>query len=240
MAGAELKLVNIITIRKKMKVLSGVRIGGSNEELGIGGIDNPIIRNPITKEPYIPGSSLKGSLRSILELVKGVKIDNGGICTCGKCHVCKIFGSVYNSRVDKSINNTQTRLIVRDAELSEKSRILLKKFNPSMVEIKKENNINRITSQATPRTFDRIPSGTEFNIELTLKIFEGDNTNQYLDYINLAFKLLQHNYIGSSGSRGYGKVEFEDIKSENDCFDIIEKLRNIEKKFSETGDGNAL
>ncbi|MBV1821310.1 type III-A CRISPR-associated RAMP protein Csm3 [Clostridium cochlearium] len=225
-----LKLINIITIRKLMILKSGVKIGGSNEELNIGGVDNPIVRNPITKEPYIPGSTLKGVLRSILEIVKGVSDEKGGICTCGKCLVCKLFGVHPNDNNENKTYREPSRLIFRDAELTDKSRVILRKLNPSMVEIKKENTINRITSEAKPRTFERIPSGVEFNIEIQLKVFEGDNKEDLQNYINIAFELLKHNYIGSSGSRGYGKVEFKDCE-EQECLDIIKELTEVENKY---------
>lgn len=226
-----LKLINIITIKKLMILKSGVKIGGSNEELNIGGVDNPIVRNPITKEPYIPGSTLKGALRSILEIVKGVSDEKGGICTCGKCLVCKLFGVHPNDHNKNEIYREPSRLIFRDAELTDKSRLILRKLNPSMVEIKKENNINRITAKATLRTFERIPAGVEFNIEIQLKIFEGDNKEDLQNYIDMGFELLKHNYIGSSGSRGYGKVEFMDCE-EQDCLDIIKEIRDLESNYS--------
>lgn len=226
-----LKLTNIITIKKIMVLKSGVKIGGSNEELNIGGVDNPIIRNPITKEPYIPGSSLKGSLRSILEIVKGVSDEKGGICTCGNCLVCKLFGVHPNNHNENKKYREPSRLIFRDAYLTDKSRLILRKLNPSMVEVKKENTINRITAEAKPRTFERIPSGVEFNIEIQLKIFEGDKEEELKNYINMAFELLRHNYIGSSGTRGYGKVEFKNCGEEN-CLNIIDELKKIENKYN--------
>ncbi|PJI06540.1 MULTISPECIES: type III-A CRISPR-associated RAMP protein Csm3 [Clostridium] len=236
----KLKLTNIITLTTTMRVLTGLRIGGSNEELNIGDIDNPILRDPLTKEPYIPGSSIKGSLRSILEIVRGVNDINNGVCNCGKCDICKLFGTAYNGRIS-SIKGTPARLIFRDAKLNNKSRVLLRKFNPSMVEIKKENTINRITGGAIPRTLDRIPAGTEFSIEMQLKIFEGDNKDKYIDYINSGFKLLEYNYIGGSGSRGYGKVKFDELKYDEDkCLDIIKRLNEIEEKSKEENSKNDL
>lgn len=224
-----LKLEKIITLKTIMTLKSGVKIGGSSEEINIGGVDNPIIRNPITKEPYIPGSSLKGSIRSLLEIVKGVKEDKG-ICTCGECMVCKLFGMHPKNRNENLEKREPTRLIIRDAELTSKSRSLLRNFNPSMVEIKKENILNRITAVATPRTMERIPAGTEFNIEIQIKIFKGDKEENIIDYIKNALDLLEYNYIGSSGSRGYGKVQFSEKKQDDNSVDIIEKLNNINEK----------
>ncbi|URZ03977.1 type III-A CRISPR-associated RAMP protein Csm3 [Clostridium felsineum] len=233
----KLRLTNIITLTTTMKLLSGIRICGSNEELNIGDIDSPVIRDPLTREPYIPGSSIKGSLRSILEIVHGVNDENRGICNCGKCYICKLFGTAYNG--NSNIQEAPTRLIFRDAKLTNKSRIILRKFNPSMVEIKKENTIDRITANPTPRTLDRIPAGTEFLIEIQLKVFTNDDKDKFIEYIKSGLKLLEYNYVGGSGSRGYGKVEFSELK-EKDSLGIIQKINEIETKYKEENVKNDL
>jgi CRISPR-associated protein Csm3 len=231
-----LKLEKILTLTTIMTLMSGVKIGGSNEEINIGGVDNPIVRNPMTKEPYIPGSSFKGSLRSLLEIVKGVSEENNGICTCGKCPVCKLFGMHPKSGNANKLYREPSRLIVRDAELTEKSRIILRNFNPSMVEIKKENTINRITAVANPRTIERIPAGVEFKIEMQLRIFKDDNENNFKSFIENALKLLTYNYIGSSGSRGYGKVKFSAVEWDDESLNIIEELNKINEQYAKEGE----
>lgn len=50
-----------------LECVTGTRIGGTQEKFEIGGIDNPVIKDPLTDLPYIPGSSLKGKLRHLLE-----------------------------------------------------------------------------------------------------------------------------------------------------------------------------
>src|ERR1051326_8119169 len=74
---------------------SGLHVGGSEDELEIGGIDLPVIKPPETEIPYIPGSSLKGRMRSELERVLNRYSANGREpCNCCKpdCAVCRVFG----------------------------------------------------------------------------------------------------------------------------------------------------
>lgn len=216
-----------MNIKKILKVKSGIRIAGSDEEIHIGGIDKPIVKDPLTGEPYLPGSSLKGSMRSALEIAKGKTKP----CDCGSCSICKLFGSASNDKKE------YTRIIVRDAFLTEKSRKMLYELLPSGVEIKTENSINRVTGIAkSPRTFDRIPRGVEFEVNIVLRIFDVDNKDELLSTLNLALRLVELNYIGSSGSRGYGQVFFvrknedEDIISwnEDDVFNVQEELKKVE------------
>ena len=62
-----MKLKEIKEITATIEIVTGLHIGGNNDEIKIGGIDNPVIKNPLTNEPYIPGSSLKGKIRSLIE-----------------------------------------------------------------------------------------------------------------------------------------------------------------------------
>lgn len=214
-----MRLVKILNIKKIMKVKTGLRIAGSDEEIRIGGIDNPIIRDPLTGYPYIPGSSLKGSLRSILEISSGKTKP----CSCGRCSICKIFGKA-NEKESEELRE-HTRIIVRDAFLTDNSKRILNELLPFGVEIKKENTIDRVKGTAKPRTFDRIPKGVEFEVNIVLKIFEGDDEKELLDVLNLAFKLVEFNYIGGSGSRGYGQVEF--IDAGMSVFDVAEEINKV-------------
>ncbi|WP_058486194.1 type III-A CRISPR-associated RAMP protein Csm3 [Defluviitalea phaphyphila] len=216
------KLIKIINITKLMKLKTGLRIVGSDDEIKIGGIDNPVIKDPLTGLPYIPGSSLKGVLRSSLEIARGKE----EVCSCGECIICKIFGKANNKETENL--RSHTRIIVRDSFLTEKSKMILNEILPFGVEIKKENSIDRIKGTSTSlRTFDRIPAGCEFEINLALKIFEEDKDKEedLLNALNLAFKLVEYNYIGSGGSRGYGQVTFTELKYEE--FDVAKKVKEL-------------
>jgi CRISPR-associated protein Csm3 len=193
---------------------TGLHIGGSTQEMEIGGVDLPVIKHPVTKEPYIPGSSLKGKMRSELEK-KYNKCTNGEPCGCGKsdCFVCRLFGPHRNTRH----NLGPTRILVRDCALSENSRNeynkLAKEKGIDFIEKKTENIVDRIRGTALhPRTQERVPAGTEFDIEITLQIFDSDNEEELLSKLSEGLALVQKSYLGGSGSRGYGKVKFYNLK----------------------------
>ena len=185
-------------ITGKINLLTGLRIGGSKDNINIGGIDNVIIRNPIDNKPYIPGSSIKGKMRFLMEWRLG-KVENDGKvhnCDNADCPVCGLFGS---SRMGD--NGVPTRLIVRDA--------MLAKDSDAKIEEKVENSIDRLKGKAlSPRTMERVAPGAKFDFEIVLRLFDGDNEKKWLDLTLEALSLLQSDYLGGSGSRGYGKIEF--------------------------------
>ena len=207
-----------------IEVITGLHIGGSTTVIEIGGKDNPVIKHPLTKEPYIPGSSIKGKMRSLLEWKNNlINADNpedkrnfGSICQCGKtdCPVCVVFGS----SADKSISGP-TRLIIRDAVISKayKKRQREKNINwipLDITEDKYENFINRITAQANPRNFERVVSGVEFSFEMIFRIFdigsgdEGKQDEKFFKEILTGLKLVESDALGGAGSRGCGQVKF--------------------------------
>ncbi len=214
-----MKLKTIKKITGKIVVETGLHIGGSVESMEIGGVDNPIIKNPANGEPYIPGSSLKGKMRSLMEWELGKMGSDGKPCDCAKddCPICRIFGS-------SASNNNQTgptRLMVRDSFLSKSTR---DKFKNGMeiTEIKHENSINRITAMANPRPLERVNPGVEFDLDISFKVIDsGDggsfDEKAFKDVALKALALVQYDSLGGSGSRGCGKVRFElkDEKGEN-------------------------
>lgn len=209
-----MKLQKHILIEGIIKCETGLHIGGSSEGMEIGGVDLPVIKHPITKEPYIPGSSLKGKMRSELEK-KYNKTPNGEPCGCGdpNCQVCKIFGPHKNT---KHILGP-TRILVRDSHFTEKTREeytkIIKEKGIDYIEKKTENIIDRLKGTALhPRTQERIPAGAKFDLEITLQVFDGDNESEMLNRIKEGLMLVQKSYLGGSGSRGYGKVKFYDMK----------------------------
>ncbi|ADQ05714.1 CRISPR-associated RAMP protein, Csm3 family [Caldicellulosiruptor owensensis OL] len=202
-------LRKIVVMTTLMKLETGLRIGGTKEEVRIGDIDHPVIRDPITKRPYIPGSSLKGKMRSVLEIaLNGVQEP----CFCGECVVCKLFGAGSKAGAEKK---EVSRLIVRDCYMTEESQELLLNFVGDYVEIKTENVVNRVTGVAEhPRTLDRIPAGTEFKCEFVLRLYEKDleHEENFIKNIKMALKLIEFTYLGGCGTRGYGKVKFSDVE----------------------------
>ena len=228
-----MKQLEIKKLNGKIRVITGLHIGGGSDTVEIGGIDNPIVKDPLTGEPYIPGSSLKGKMRSIMEWVLGkVTINNGEPCNCGECEICTVFGTSAASNNkkerDKAFKRGPTRLTVRDAFLSDTFK---NKFEEgeSIIEEKSENNINRITAKATPRQLERIVPGTEFNFSLSYRVLDmGDNGTQDRDYfetvVKKALAYLEANYLGGGGSRGNGQIKFIELKDENNKEIILPKV----------------
>jgi len=189
---------------------TGLHIGGTNAALNIGGPDKFVVRNPLNNVPYIPGSSLKGKMRSLVEIANGET--NGGKPTSNPSHkAAKLFG--ISSDVKES---HPSRLIVRDAELwvdDPELKDLFGNTDLPYTESKTEVSIDRITAKANPRTFERVPAGAKFKLNMVLNVFEGEDEKTLKDILMQAIRLLEDDYLGGHGSRGYGQVE---IKLDNE------------------------
>jgi len=217
-------LKGIIKLKCKIIVLTGLHIGGSKENVEIGGIDNIVIKTPVIKYenkternvPYIPGSSLKGKMRALLEWIEkphnGVEVialsKGGEPCNCGKCIVCKLFGAHKNQKTEEPV-----RLRIEDFYPTlETINLWNKVLDGDFVEIKVENTINRVKGTAEhPRHQERVIPFSEFEGNIKIRIHDGDGEELY-DAIKRGIKLIEDDYLGGSGSRGYGKVKFEIVK----------------------------
>ncbi|GBD96678.1 MAG TPA: type III-A CRISPR-associated RAMP protein Csm3 [Nitrospirae bacterium] len=212
-----MKLKKYLSLTGVLHCKTQLRIGGTKD--GIvepGGVDNPIIRHPVTSLPYVPGSSIKGKMRSLLELDKetGSNIrDNGKPCECGACLVCKVFGS-------HGMNNKEiTRILVRDCPVTQESETTLRELQAekgmNFADIKSENIINRKTGTTIKgglRTQETIPAGTQFSLTITVKLFDNDNEEKITEFVRKGLSLLEKDYLGGSGSRGYGQVEIKNLE----------------------------
>lgn len=211
-----MKIKSYKKITGKIVCVTGLHIGGSADQIEIGGVDLPIIKHPITGEPYIPGSSLKGKMRSQLEKRLGKYDDRTGEpCGCGRpeCLVCIVFGAHKNVRH----NLGSTRILVRDASLSDETRSgyqkLIEEKGASYIDKKVENIVNRKTGTAEhPRSQERVPSGAKFDLEIVLQIFDSDEESKLVDFVKQGLKEVENTYLGGYGSRGNGKVKFTDLK----------------------------
>ncbi len=222
------QLKAIKQLKGKLTNLTGLGIGGNEGIIKIGGIDSPIVRNPMTDEPYIPGSSLKGKMRALLELQMGkIKSDgkphkyNKEECLSEPCAICLLFGASAGD--DSQIG--PGRLVFRDCFLTEESREKFKKLREdegwNFSEAKMEVSINRWTSESVGlRTIERIPPGAEFDFELIIRLFEGDDEEQIEKYIKQGLNLIQKDALGGSGSRGYGKVQFLGLTLDGEKFEL--------------------
>ena len=226
-------------ITGKIKVLTGLHIGTSGDFSAIGAVDNIVIRDTVTNKPIIPGSSLKGKMRYLLSRTK--YNDNSTLTMTSikkeSDNIKRLFGSS-----EKPI--TLSRLQFCDMLLSEKEYERDVEFDLPYTEIKYENTIDRGTGVANPRQQERVPAGSEFdfrliyNVENTEKMEE--EVKQDFENILLMFELLEDDYLGGHGTRGYGRVKFEDLKltkkvyikeNEDDIEYLKSEIQNI-KDFS--------
>lgn len=218
-----MKLKKIKKITGKIVVKTGLHIGGGDAAMEIGGMDNPIIRNPVNNEPYIPGSSLKGKMRSLLEWYLDKLDAKGNIHQCNtesealRCPICRVFGISASSR--DPINLGPTRVIVGDSSLSQKSKLSVQN-GEQITEDKSENTINRITAVANPRPLERVVPGVEFDLDISFKILDmGDDgktdEENYKKVLLLGLAIVQEDFLGGGGSRGSGRIEFKNLKDED-------------------------
>ena len=260
-------LAGKIRIESTLLVETGLHIGGGGETLDIGGLDKPVIRDPLTQQPYLPGSSIKGKLRSILERLHNKPVNRKGsrdtyryesddvvngyteISTnqfvafqgASTCPVSRLFGStgvrcwIPTSEVTDAIEsdaktpeqtiadvkhtkvigrNAPARLIVRDCHLEQHSADKLKRVDTGlyMTEWKFENGIDRITSAANPRQVERVPAGSAFKFELVYTIENESQVVEDLKNLSIALAILEDDALGGHGSRGYGKIKFQQIQ----------------------------
>ncbi len=193
------KLIKKIIIKTQLQVLTGLHVGGSSDNVQIGGIDNPVIKIATKKDqPYIPGSSLKGKMRCLLEQIAGA-------AAVGKNdEVNNLFGYSNANKISK--------LIVRDAYLTTDSVKQLEScdsLDMPYTESKSENNINRLTGVAKdPRQIERVPAGVSFDVEFVINVWDDDKESEFKAMLEKGIRLIENDYIGGSGSRGYGQVKF--------------------------------
>jgi len=295
------RLLGKIYIKSTLVVETGLHIGGGEGKLDIGGIDKLVVREPITGHPYLPGSSIKGKLRSILErfLNKPLNRESGGVWRYESddlldgyteikqkdnqspllvfyqgsqtCEVSRLFGATgkdcwlkkadadtyglpYSEQVKKikqSSNrgivdetgeeyvkakgrNHPARLIVRDSHLQDKSIKKLEKIDTGlfMTERKFENGLDRITSAATPRQFERVPKGATFDLEIvyTVEVEDKEQVKTDIENIALALAILEDDALGGHGSRGYGKIKLIDFVFDYHKYNLTKGSGRIVKK----------
>lgn len=223
-----MQLTNMRQLEATIELITGLHIGAGDTEMHIGGTDNPVLKHPHTNQPYIPGSSLKGKMRSLLEWRAGVVgVSEGN--PIGFKHLEKLAGAQKHqaeailklfgiSGGDKAEDGESaaarekigpTRLSFWDCALEPVWVKAIQDQNMLLTESKSENMINRISGTAEhPRNTERVPAGARFNFRLTLKQLEGDSEKDLLNTVLAGLKLLEFDGIGGSGSRGYGKIRF--------------------------------
>ncbi len=224
--GRYVKLYGRVFLYGDIITITGLHIGGAQAALAIGGVDNVVIRDPLTNRPYIPGSSLRGKMRSLWEKLKGVEQNKSigrdvfiHVCEPDRnespgdfvaryreCPVCPIYGVPAEAGIP-----APTRLIVRDIFMSEKSAEELQtqaQTDQPYTEVKWEAAIDRVTSAATPRQMERVPAGVVFSdMEMVYSVFELEDIDRFPSLLE-SMQLLEDDYLGGLGSRGSGRIAF--------------------------------
>ena len=226
-----MQLTKIQKLTGQIELLSGLHIGSGNTEIHIGGTDNPVIKNPINQEPYIPGSSIKGKMRSLLEWQLGVVEKTGGH-PISFSHVkeldkeiherakdlIKLFGGASDSKNDEELIKEigPSRLAFWDCSLDPEWVKMI--GNQLLTEVKMENSIDRIQGTAAHgglRNTERVPATAKFDFNLTIRVHDHEDLTET---ILVGLKLLELTGLGGSGSRGYGKIVFRDLKLDGEDF----------------------
>ena len=216
------RLVKKIKVITTLELVTGLHIGGSKDNVEIGGIDTPVIKIATKNyQPYIPGSSIKGKMRCLLEQIAGTAEVGGGKLEEGKTREEK--QQKINNLFGYSEDNLPSKIIVRDAYLQKDSvTTLLSCDNLDMpyTEAKMENVINRFKGMADPRTIERIPAGVFFDVEFVINVWDTDGDGKSLiALIENGIKALENDYLGGNGSRGYGQIKFGKLNYEPIPFD---------------------
>ncbi len=209
-----MKLVRTRRISGQVEVLTGLRIG-SGLPASIGVVDYPIAREGQNEEPYIPGSSLKGKMRHLLEWHLGLVREDGSAWHSNSADdpVTRVFGGPASGQHATG----PTRLLVRDARLPEEFRQALLTGSRPVVEIKFENSVNRLTAEAAGRPVERVVPGVRFAFEMMYRVFDtgdGGQRDEALlkEAVLTGLALVEQDCLGGSGSRGYGSVRFVTVQ----------------------------
>lgn len=228
-----LALTGKVIITGGIETVTGLHIGGASAGLDIGGIDNPMIRHPVSREPYIPGSSLRGKMRALLDRHLGTEANKPiqrrepqvRVHECedeneyDACAVCQIFGVTPGDQRRQWTRLKPARLLVRDVHLGNESveRLHHAKTDLPFAEVKWEAAIDRITSAATPRQNERVPAGIIFEpFEFVYSLYDLDGAGcaadvEWLPSLFRVMEMLEDDYLGGYGSRGAGKIAFRNV-----------------------------
>jgi CRISPR-associated protein Csm3 len=191
-----------LEITGRLQVLTGLHIGGSTAFAAIGAVDSPVVRDPLSNLPMIPGSSLKGKLRALL----AQQYNMGPVSTCDEDAkpIVLLFGSARKNAIKRS------RLLFRDMILENEKEIRAQGALTS-TEVKFENSINRTTAIANPRQIERVIRGASFPLSIIYNVEEGADPQKDFELLTEGMRLLQYDYLGGHGSRGYGRVQFTEL-----------------------------
>lgn len=199
-------ILDKIIIKAELKLLTGMHIGKSNDFAPIGAVDSVIITDPVSKQPVIPGSTLKGKLRTML-----AKLETEGSSLKKHDEDNEIIKRLFGASNPEIV---ESRLQFYDIFLNNAEELKNKEMDLAYTEIKFENTINRITAVANPRQLERVPAGAKFDFKLVYNCEDASDLEEDIENLARALKMIQLDYIGGSGTRGYGKIAFSDFSVE--------------------------
>lgn len=231
-AQTELTLIGKLILEGDLHCVTGLHIGAGKGSLEIGGADNPVVKDAFGL-PYIPGSSLRGKLRSLLEQSSGLAVPAELVYLSKRRglevrihqsdraddEVCLLFGRnpgrmerVQGEAFDSTVASP-ARLTVYDAPLDPESITaqMRENLDDELTEVKSENSVDRITSQANPRTLERVPAGAKFRVRMVLDILCAEDKVLPARVLE-GMRLLEDDTLGGGGSRGNGRVRFSNLK----------------------------
>ena len=198
-----------IKITGTIEIKTGMHIGGDDSFSAIGAIDSPVVRDPLTRLPIIPGSTLKGKMRSLLARDKGTMLVAGTKGFEGDCfELLRLFGSSAKESDATGIGMQMSRLQFSDCFLKNKEEL------PQIFENKFENTIDRLTSVANPRQIERVVRGAQFGMEIIYNVEDAEQIDDDFANIRAGLSLIENDYLGGGGSRGNGRVTFRDLRAE--------------------------
>ena len=202
-----------LVIEGTIVLKTGMHIGGSSDFSAIGAIDSPVVRDTLTRLPLIPGSSLKGTMRYLLakELNNGILLNEPNN---DQDEILRLFGSSEKDKIRRA------RLKFNDIKLSNLAE--LETFNVSSTEVKFENTIDRKTAVANPRQIERVIAGSKFDFEIFYNLDDIKEVEKDFENIKQGFDLLEFDYLGGHGTRGSGRIAFENLS-------VITAVGNFEK-----------
>lgn len=221
-------ILDKIIIKAELKLLTGMHIGKSNDFAPIGAVDSVIITDPLTKQPIIPGSTLKGKLRTML-----AKLETDSPILNAHNKDSNIIKRLFGASEPEII---ESRLQFYDIFMNNAEELKNKETDLLYTEIKFENTINRATAVANPRQLERVPAGAKFTFKLVYNCEFEEDLKEDIENLAKALKMIQLDYIGGSGTRGYGKITFSNFEvkcagltdAKIDISEIVETLKDCE------------
>ena len=189
-----------IQITGKIEIMTGMHIGTSDGFAAIGAVDSPVIRDAMTKLPMIPGSSLKGKMRTLL-----AKQYNDNTFTLHEDDK-ECLKYLFGGTIDGNKKVKTSRVIFSDMIMCNP-----KDLPNNGTEVKFENRINRLTAVAMPRQIERVIRGAEFDLDIVYDVEPVVDGAADFKLLAEGFKLLEYDYLGGHGTRGYGKVRFREL-----------------------------